>query len=107
MDGYLHVFQYRHGLERTHDLMGARHSELHQRRSFHSSHIIAAQLDAAGRRRKSSGDYAEECSLPCTVRSDEAADVTFGDFKAHVLQGGYAPKVLCQPLYFENLAHIF
>src|SRR5947209_4519643 len=74
-------------------------------RGPHPGHIVATQLDVARRWRKRPGDDAEERGLPRTVRADEAANVAFGNFKAHVLQGGYAPKVLCQSRYFEILCH--
>ena len=68
--------------------------------------VLAAQRDFAATWFVSSCDYAEQGGFSGAVRPDKAADLLFRNIKAHVLQGGYAPKVLGQALYLQN-RHVF
>ena len=86
--------------------MRARDALLYQSRGVHPGYVTAAQLDFAGGRALSAGDKAEQRSLARAVRTNKATDLFFRNVKAHVLQGCYAPKVLAQRRYFQNLHRV-
>lgn len=102
----LHVFQHGHRPKRTHDLVCAGHTFFHKRGGSDPGDVLAAQRDFAATWFVSSCDYAEQGGFSGAVRPDKAADLLYRNIKAHVLQGGYAPKVLCQALYLQN-RHVF
>ncbi len=106
MDRDLHVLEHRHGSERAHDLVGARHPALHQSGGVQAGDIAAAQMDLARGGPHGAGDHAEQRGLACAIRANESTDVVLRDVKAYVLQGRYAPKVLGQGFYFQDL-HVF
>jgi len=106
MHCHLHVFQDGHGFEWTHNLMGASHALLYQRRGAHACNIFTAEVDLAGGRPCGAGDQAEQSCLAGAIRPDKAADLLFRNIKAYVLQRRHAPKVLGQRLDFQNL-HFF
>ena len=103
VDSEAHIFNHRQSAEWTHHLVRARDSHLHQPGRMHARNVLAAQAHCAGRWRERPADHTEECGLAGAVGTYKAADLTFRNVKVHVLQGGYAPKVLCQPLDLQNL----
>src|SRR5215813_4604252 len=102
----LHVFEHRQGFEGTHDLVRTGYASLHQSRGVHAGDVAAAQVYSSCRWRSCTGDHAEQRSLAGAIGSDEAANLSFWNVKAHVLQGGHSPKELRQGLNFQNL-HVF
>jgi len=86
--------------------VGAGHTFFHKRGGSYPRYVLAAQRDFAATWFMSSRDYAEQGGLASAVGSNKTANLLYRNIKAHVLQGGYAPKVLGQALYLQN-RHVF